>query len=185
MRDHRRDIVRHLARGGAIRARRDDRDGVNRLDRFAEASRQFRQAREDLVEHGGLAVERKGVGALLHRVRFRLALLPDNVGFRFAGDADRGGAAFGFESQAVLLGAGERLDLLLINLGGPQDGGDQFGLAPLDFRLLHFRLALLADEFDIHLLGDDLLLRDVRLDIVRLVRLRLLRADASARTPPS
>ena len=53
------------------------------------------------------------------------------------------GVAFGFHDQPLLLGFGQRLDALALDLGRLQHGGDQLALAAQDFGLLHLDLVLL------------------------------------------
>ena len=78
------------------------------------------------------------------------------------------------DDQALLLGRGQRLDALTLDLGLLQHGRDQLLLAAHDFGFLHLDLLLFLDLLHLHLLGDDLLLHDVGLDLVGLVGLRLL-----------
>ena len=82
--------------------------------------------------------------------------------------------AFGFGDQALFFGGGEGFDPLTFDLGLLQYRRNQFFLAAIDFRFLYFDLLFFFDLHDLHLLGDDLLLHDVGLDVVRFVGLRLL-----------
>ena len=88
--------------------------------------------------------------------------------------ADRRSVTFGFRHQALLLGLRQSLDALTLDLGLLQHGRDQFFLAAIDFGLLHLDLPFFLDLPHAHALGDDLLLHDVGLNVVRLVGLRLL-----------
>ena len=82
--------------------------------------------------------------------------------------------AVGFNDRLLLFGLGQRLDSPAFDLGLLENGGDQFALAPLDFRILHCDLPVLFDLVDLDCFGDHLLLHDVGLDLVGFVGLRLL-----------
>ena len=56
------------------------------------------------------------------------------------------------DDQPLLLGLGQRLDALALDLGLLQHGGDQLAFAALDFGFLHLDLLLLLDLLDLHLL---------------------------------
>ena len=62
--------------------------------------------------------------------------------------------SFGFRHQALLLGFGERLDALTLDLGLLQHGRDQFLLAAVDLGFLHLDLLLFLDLLHLHLLSD-------------------------------
>ena len=89
------------------------------------------------------------------------------------------GAAFGLHGDAGLLGVGDVLDALTLDLGAFEDGGDELLLVTEDFGLLHLDLLLLLDLLHFHLFGDDLLLHDVGLKLVGLVGLGLLTTRGS------
>ena len=74
---------------------------------------------EQLVHHRGLVPFLVRLGLHVHRLGFRLALLEDDGCFRFTLRADRGGAAFGFGRQAILLGGSHVLDALTFDLRRP------------------------------------------------------------------
>ena len=82
--------------------------------------------------------------------------------------------AFGFGHQTLSFRCGQRLDPLTFDLRLLQHGRNQFLLAAVDFRFLHFDLLFFLDLLHLHLLSDDLLLHDVGLDVVGFVSLRLL-----------
>src|SRR5262249_37621152 len=89
---------------------------------------------------------------------------------------EAGGLPFAgrLENLALALGLGKRLDPFALDLGGAENGRDQLLFAALDLGLLNGDFPLLLDLFDLGLFGDDALLLDVGLDLVRLVGLRLL-----------
>ena len=72
------------------------------------------------------------------------------------------------------------LDALRFDLRPLEHGRDELLLVAQDFGLLHLDLRFLLDLLHLHLLGDDLLLHDVGLQLVGLVGLGLL-ACATAR----
>src|SRR5438477_299086 len=82
--------------------------------------------------------------------------------------------AFGLSDQALLFGGSESFDSLTFDFSLLQYGRDQFFLAAIDFRFLHFDLLFFLDLHDLHLLSDNLLLHDVGLDVVGFVGLCLL-----------
>jgi len=84
------------------------------------------------------------------------------------------GAAFGLGCDASLLGVGDVLDTLTLDLGAFEDGGDELLFVTEDFGLLDLDLFLFFDLLDLDLLGDDLLLHDVGLELVGLIGLGLL-----------
>ena len=79
-----------------------------------------------------------------------------------------------FRHEPLLFCERQSLNTLTLDFGPFQHGCDQFFLAAVDFGFLHFDLLLFFDLLHLHLLGDDLLLHDVGLDVIGFVSLRLL-----------
>src|SRR5208282_2101501 len=82
--------------------------------------------------------------------------------------------AFGFRNQPLFLGGRRSFDALTLNFSLLQHGRDQFFFAARDFGVLNFDLSFFFYLLHAHAFGDDLLLHDVRLNVIRLVGLRLL-----------
>jgi len=94
-----------------------------------------------------------------------------------------GRTAFGFHREARLFRGGQNFDPLPIDFGFFQDGRDQFLLVA---RTISASCTLICSLFrsaaTFTLLGDDLLLGDVGLQLVRLVGRSLLLRLCSAKT---
>ena len=161
---------RALAAGG------DDGDLVHFAERLGHGADHLRHAADEAIDDRGLRPFLISLGLDVHRLRFGLAFLEDDRGLGFALGANGRCAAFGFDGQARLLRGGEILDALALDLRLFQHGRDQLLLVAQDFGFLHFDLLFFLDLLHLHLLRDDLLLHDVGLDLVGLVRLRLLLA---------
>ena len=167
-----------MGAGGIAVTRGDDRDLVDLRQRRRHRPDHFGKAGDELVHDGSLVPFLIGLGLDVHGLRFGLTFLEDDLGLGLALRARGRGVTFGLRHQPLPLGVRQRLDALTIDLRLLQYSGDELFLAPRDLGLLNLHLLLFLDLLYAHGFSDDLLLHDVRLDLVRLVRLRLLLLDA-------
>src|SRR6185437_14457822 len=178
-RRHLRGNLRHLARQ-LVRARRlpvtrgHNRDLVYVRQRLAHRAHDVRKVRDQLVDDRGLRPLLVRRSLHVHRLLFGIALLEDDRSLGLALSANGRRPAFGLSHQPRLLGVGHVLDALLLDLRLLQHSGDQFLLVALDLGLLHLHLRLFFNLLHLHLFGDNLLLHHVRLQLIGLVRRRLL-----------
>ena len=103
--------------GGVAVAGGDDGDLVHVGQRRGQRPDDLRHAGDQLVDDGRLVEFLVSLGLHVHGLGFGFALLEDDFGFGFALRADRRGVAFGFHDQALLLGFGQGLDALALELG--------------------------------------------------------------------
>src|SRR5262249_5386929 len=121
------DVAGDLAHpGGVAVAGRNDCDLVDVREWTRQRAHHFRQAGEYFVDHRGLVVFLGGLGLHVHSFGLGLALLEDDLGFGFALLANRRSVAFGFRHEALLLGLGDGLDALTLDLGLLQHSRDEF-----------------------------------------------------------
>src|SRR5439155_20127278 len=80
----------------------------------------------------------------------------------------------GFGDEPLLLGFGQGLNALTLDLGLFQHSRDKLFFTTVDLGLLYFDLLFLFDLLDLHLLGHHLLLHVVGLDVIGFIGLRLL-----------
>ncbi len=135
------------------------------LSTFASGCRHgadnFRQAGDQLVDHGCLVVFLISLSLDVHGLGFGFTFLEDDVGFSFTLHAGGAGAAFSFGDQALLLAIGNVQHALLFDFRLLQHGGDQLILVARDFSFLHLGLLLFLNQLDLDLFSNDLLLLNV------------------------
>ena len=92
-------------------------------------------------------------------------------------DASRRGGTFGFDGHLAACRFGQHFYAFAFDLSTFQNSGNQFFLMALDFKILHLHFAFFFDEADFHSLGRNLLLHDIRLNVIGFVGLGLLALD--------
>ncbi|MGH9536663.1 MAG: hypothetical protein ACRD3H_01995, partial [Terriglobales bacterium] len=137
-------------------------------------ARNFRHPGKQLVDDRSLVVLLVGLGFHVHGFGLGLAFLEDDLGFGFALSANRRRMTIRFRHQALLFRERQRFNSLALDFGALQHGCDQLFLAAVDFGFLNLDLLFFFDLLYLHLLGDDLLLHDVGLDVIGFVGLGLL-----------
>src|ERR1700730_6559832 len=149
------DVTGDLVSAGCIAiACGHDGDFVHLTEGLAECADNFRQGGYEFVHDRGLVVFLKSLCFDVHRARFGLALLEDDLGFGFTLSPDRRCAAFGFADHALAFGGGDGFNALTFDFGAFENSSDKFAFAASDFGFLHLNLRFALDLHYADLFGD-------------------------------
>src|SRR5918996_5844371 len=111
LRRHLRHVTGNLVHAGGIAvARRHHRDLVDISKRGSERLDNLRHVADELVDDCGLIVLLVRFRLDVHRLGFGLALLENDVGFRFPGRASGSSLAIGLDDQFLFLSLRQRFD---------------------------------------------------------------------------
>src|SRR5439155_7917641 len=149
-------------------------DLVHVGQRLGHGPHHFGHVGDELIHHCSLVPPLVRFGFHVHGLGFSLAFLEDDLGFSFTLHANGLSLAFSLGDLALLLGFRDVQDPLLLDFSLLEHGGDQFFLMAHDLGFLHLDLLLFLDLLHLDLLSHHLLLRDVLLQLVGFVGLRLL-----------
>ena len=151
------NILRQLARPGAVAPRVDDGNRVRLRERLGNRSCDLRQRLQHKLDHGRLIVFFPGRGLLGHGIGFGTALEGNYVCLRGTGSLDylrlrqtlrflslclTAGLGFVFEPRGGRFG----FDFVALGIRLPFDRRFQFLLAPENLSLLHGNLLFLLHD---------------------------------------